>query len=490
MKEGANTYQKIRIARIAISIAVALAVFASVALGFDLWLNRWQIVPAIMAGALIWVVMWIGVTAIAGRAYCSSVCPMGTLLDFFGWLGHKRHGYFYSMPHTMARRSIAVIAIAALLAGIPAMFNLLDPSATFSRIAAWSVGPIVRPVAFSLAAGLTAFVALAVVAATAWKRGRIICNTICPVGAALAEVSRFSMYHMDINTDKCIGCGRCTAVCKAECIDPSAHTVDPARCVMCFNCVASCPNSAITYRRGRHRLVMPMMQTADSGSSQFSEEGSPSAESTIRTQSRREFLSAIAAGLPALAASASSLPDPDLEPLNQVHPPGLRSAEELRLRCTSCGACSTACPSGIIRPSRGLRSPLRPALEFESGFCIYDCTRCTHVCPTGALEPLSVSEKHIFVIGKARVVPQFCIEYTTGEGCGECARRCPRQAIKISIVERPEASPGHPASHPELTPSGRPRRLPEVDTDLCIGCGACRYVCPSRPRAFVIEGEA
>lgn len=490
MKLPRITYKRLRAMRIAVSVATATAIFAAVALGYDLWLSRWQVVPAVMAGAMMWIVFWIAVTAVSGRVYCSTMCPMGTLLDVFGRLGHRRHGYFYSLPRTMVRRSVTAIAIVAFLVGIPVMLDVLDPAAAFSRIAAWSLGPLVRPVTFSAGAGMLALATMAVAAATARARGRLVCNTICPVGAVLAEVSRYSLYHIDINTDKCTGCGLCTERCKAECIDPSAHTVDPARCVMCFNCTAACPNSAITYRRGRHRLAMPMMESIGAVKEFKDIEGLNDGNGT-KPLDRREFLATIMAGVPAIALATESL-DPDLEPLNPVHPPGLRSADALRLHCTSCGACSAACPSGIIRPDksmRSLRAPLRPVLEFDTGACRYDCVKCTQVCPTGALEPLTVSEKHIFVIGQARVVARFCIEFNEGKGCGKCARRCPRKAITIEPVEIPEASAQQPAHRPELTSSGRPRRLPRVDESLCIGCGECRYVCPARPRAFIIEGE-
>lgn len=484
----ANIYKKLRIARIAISILATTAIFVAVAFGYDLWLSRWQIVPALMAGSLSWIVLWVAVTALAGRIYCSTVCPVGTALDVFGHIGHIKKGYFYSAPHTAMRRSICCIAVAAFVIGIPAMFNLLDPAAAFSRIAVWSVGAAIRPMAFSLGAFMVAFATVAIIAATAFSRGRILCNTLCPIGAGMAEISRFSLYHIDINTDKCVGCGLCTARCKAQCIDPDSHTVDASRCVVCFDCTAGCPNSAITYRRGRHRLAMPMMETADTGVSSFESQSTESpAKNTLKPLSRREFLATVVGALPAMAMASDTI-NPDIQPLNPVHPPGVSSIEDLRLRCTGCGSCSTACPSGIIQPDNSIRWPMRPVLEFKNGPCRYDCTRCTDVCPTSTLKKLTVSEKHIFVIGKARVVPAFCSEYTSGNICGECVRRCPRQAISIVAVDNPQYRQGQTSGEPELTPSGKMRRLPHVNLELCIGCGACRYYCPTRPSAFIVEG--
>ena len=260
MKGDKNLYVNLRNARIAITTAIAVAIFAVVAAGYDIWLCRWQIIPAALTGTLAWIILWLVVTAVGGRIYCSSVCPMGTLFDVFGRAGHRRRGYFYSRPHTTIRRIITLITLGLFLVGFPFLIKALDPSEAYNRIAISWVSPIIRDVTFSAGSALIALATVAISAAVAMRRGRLLCNTICPVGTVLAEISRFSVYHIDINTDKCTGCGLCTARCKAECIDPSAHTVDAARCVVCFNCTAACPTSAITYRRGRHRLAMPMME--------------------------------------------------------------------------------------------------------------------------------------------------------------------------------------------------------------------------------------
>ncbi len=459
-----NPWRWGRRARIAVSVAIMVAVAVAVGAGYSCWLSGWQIVPAILAGASGWLLMWAAATAVFGRIYCSTACPLGTRQDIFSRLGHLRRGFFHSRARNTLRWTLVGVSVVAAALGITLIVGLLDPAAAFSRMVVWLGRPAIGAGAFSLGAGAVAFVTLAVVAAFSYRRGRLLCNTVCPVGTLLGGLSRTSLYHVDINTDKCVGCGLCTARCKAECIDPGAHTVDLSRCVVCFDCVAACPNSAITFRRGRHQLQIPMLEAVSPEASAFNTPETGGCD-------RRKFLAALLA-VPATMLAGDTSRQP-LQPLNAVYPPGARSNDFFMNRCTGCGACTAACPTGIIKPSAGqfgVRNALHPVLDFEVGACSYDCTACSAVCPTGALLPLTVGEKHRFVIGKARVEPSYCLEYEDGTSCGECARRCPRRAIAIE-------------------PTGDGRRLPRVDFDLCIGCGACSYVCPARPRAIVIEGE-
>jgi len=153
--------------------------------------------------------------------------------------------------------------------GISFVVGIFDPAAAYSRIVVYLGRPLAGAATFSIGAAAIAIATLAAASIIPPARGRLLCNTVCPVGTLLGGMSRFSLYRIDINTDKCTGCGLCTARCKAECIDPSAHTVDTSRCVMCFDCTAACPNSAITLRRGRHRLQIPMLQSVERGAAAF-----------------------------------------------------------------------------------------------------------------------------------------------------------------------------------------------------------------------------
>lgn len=468
-------YRAARITRTVIqSIAVA-AIAASLVLGIHCLLARLQFGVAVMAFSLFWICLWLGVTLLFGRIYCSTVCPMGALMDMSAWLLRKKNAYFkYSAAQNSLRLAFLAAVVICGVFGVKSFVNIFEPYSAFARI----ITACVRPAAISLSGLIVAAATAVTVIAFATRRGRLLCNTACPVGTILAAPARISLYHPDINTDLCTGCGICADVCPSECINLDSHTVDSSRCVVCFKCMDRCPAGAITYRRGRHQLSIPLLQQVGCRSTSGVEaiEKSCQQDSAARPIDRRTFL---LTGVLAVAAGASHLAartvpgSARLHAVNSVTPPGTQSRESYFARCTACDACIAACPSGVLTTAYreyGIRNMLIPVMDFSKSFCLYDCVKCTEVCPTRALTPITVGEKHTLVIGQARIQASNCIMYTHGEACGICVRRCPRQAIRIIT-----------------TTDGR--RCPDVNPDICIGCGQCSYACPSEPyKAIVIEG--
>lgn len=256
-------YRLLRYARIALSVTIMLVAGVAVGLGHHMFLSDWQLIPALLASGAEWVMLWAIVTALWGRIYCSTVCPLGTLQDFLARLNPRRSGYFYAPAAPAVRWLMVMAIIVAAVLGLSVIVSALDPAARFDSLPQAARELIVSG-SISLGGAIGAGATLAVVAFFAIRRGRLLCNTLCPVGTVLGAFSRYSLYQIDINTDKCVGCGRCTERCKAQCIDPRSHTVDVSRCVVCFDCVADCPNDAITFRRGRHQLQLPLMQETPS----------------------------------------------------------------------------------------------------------------------------------------------------------------------------------------------------------------------------------
>lgn len=263
----ARLFRRIAAAVCLVSLTLFLVSAGSSAAIYFKWIDRLQIMPLAIASTFMTLLFWLVFTLLFGRIYCSVICPMGTLMDIFARLprlGKRRlikRPYHYCAANNNLRYSWLILIVATLLLGNVLVATLFDPYSAFSTITNNAValltdGTVV--VGTLTGIGVAAATLVVVAAVAAWS-GRTICNSYCPVGAALSLPARYSLYGIDINTDVCIGCNRCVDVCKAHCIDPSAHTVDTSRCVTCFNCLDSCRTGAISYTGRRHRLSTPLV---------------------------------------------------------------------------------------------------------------------------------------------------------------------------------------------------------------------------------------
>lgn len=201
--------------------------------------------------------------------------------------------------------------------------------------------------------------------------------------------------------------------------------------------------------------------------------------------SRRRFLAATASVAVIAAAEAQEkVIDGGLAAITEkkrphrktkIVPPGAKGIRNLTSHCTACQLCVSACPNVVLRPSSDLETMMQPESSYERGYCRPECTRCSHVCPTGAITPITAAEKSAIQIGHAVWVKENCIPLTDSVECGNCARHCPAGAITMI-----PSKPG----------DGKSPKIPMVDTERCIGCGACENLCPSRPySAIYVEGH-
>jgi len=165
-----------------------------------------------------------------------------------------------------------------------------------------------------------------------------------------------------------------------------------------------------------------------------------------------------------------------------VRPPGARenNLDAVALtRCIRCGECMRICPTGGLQPAvfeAGVEGFGSPVLIPRLGFCDYACTACGQACPVQAIPPLSLDQKRLQVIGRATIDQNRCIPWSDHRPCIVCQEMCPLpdKAVKLEEAE-------------VVGPDGKLVKLqfPEVDRELCIGCGICEYQCPVSVQAAI-----
>ena len=441
------------------------------------WLAKIQFLPAVLALNVGVVVLLVALTLLFGRAYCSVICPLGVMQDIISWAAGKRkkNRFSYSPEKKWLRYAVLVVFVATVIAGFGAVALLVAPYSAFGRIAQNIFAPIwklgnnllacfaetldsyafysTEIVVASWATFGVAAVTLIIVGILAWRNGRTYCNTICPVGTVLGLLSRFSLFKPVIDTEKCINCKLCARKCKSSCIDAANHSIDYSRCVVCMDCLESCSKGAIKYEMRK---------------------GGAEKKATVDS-SRRNFI--IGAGL--LATSAAKAQEMKLDggyakiidkepPFKNraLTPAGSLSARNMAAHCTGCQLCVAVCPSQVLRPSTDLTTFMQPVMSYEKGYCRPECNKCSQVCPTGAINPITVEEKTAIKIGHAEWVRKNCVVITDDVDCGNCQRHCPTGAITMILSDYKDL---------------KSRKIPSINEHLCIGCGACEHLCPSRP---------
>jgi polyferredoxin len=466
---------------------------------------------------LLWGLVILVPTLFLGRFFCGWICPMGTLQHWVGNMPSEAKRGKQRIESNRYKRWQTVKYV-VLTAGLVAAFcgtmaiGWLDPFSLLVRSIGLSLLPafnfavravltplehshiaVVRATGQTLHTVLQAFVLdfrqthfaqglllgvlfLAILAASL-RVTRFWCRSICPLGALLGAVSRWSILGLHKDAASCDKCNRCLLHCQGGDDPIGGVPWRKSECLMCMNCVDSCPHSSLTFQffRNEREVASP-----DIG--------------------RRKALTGLAAGVvvvPLMRANTGlGKGRHDL----LLRPPGALDEEAFLSRCIRCGECMKVCPNNSLHPTldqAGIEGLWTPTLVPRIGYCEPSCVLCSEVCPTGAIWQITPKEKGWVVgvgaqnggnqsirLGTAFYDRGRCLPWAEATECIVCEEWCP-VSPKAIYVEEAEV----------IDSAGKTKTLkqPRIDPSRCVGCGACEYACPlqDRPAVYVTSiGES
>ncbi len=477
------------------------------------------ITNALATGALyrglLWSLVIVIPTLVLGRFFCGWVCPLGTLNHFFGnfrserKLGKARlEKNRYHRWQTFKYYVLIAVLVAALLGAEVA--GVFDPISLTVRSLGLSVVPgfnyLVNAAAdalyhsgvgalrfsadaltFMLKDWLLAFkqphfrqgfflgLIFLFILALNFRVTRFWCRALCPLGALLGVLSRWSILGIHKDKSRCDECNRCLLHCQGGDDPIPGAQWRKSECHLCFNCVGECPQQSLKF--------------------EFFPERGTTIEAPNLT--RRRALAGVAAGVALIPLLRSTNGFAVERHERLIRPPGALEEPEFLARCLRCGECMKVCPNNALHPTlteAGFEGLWTPVLAPRVGYCEPSCTLCGQACPTGAIWEITAAEKGWVVaagqtdkpvrIGTAFYDRGRCLPWAMATDCIVCEEWCPTspKAIYFQASEvKDQASNVKQVKQPWLNP------------ERCVGCGACEYACPvqDRPAVYVTSvGES
>jgi polyferredoxin len=451
---------------------------------------------------LVWALALTVATILLGRFFCGWICPMGTLNHMLGairrgrtrgkrLLDANRYKPYQRWKYGILAAMLGLAALTSLQAGMLDPIALLTRSLALTAIPGWNVamhqavawpateGGWLHPAAPAVSAVAQLLVTrikpvyfqggmlIALLFAALLFANRFIarfwCRGLCPLGALLGVFARFSLLGMEKHPSRCTDCNRCALNCQGGDDPQPGYTWRQSECHLCMNCVADCPEAGIDFR-----LLPSLAHTRQ--------------QPDI---ARRTVIASIVAG-------AAAVPLLRAEPIVKkghdpalVRPPGSVGEADFLARCVRCGECMNVCPNNALHPTfgqAGLEGIWTPMLQPRIGYCEPTCVLCSQVCPTGAIDEITETEKAwVPVKGQEktagpplRIGTAFydfgrCLPWAMAVPCIVCEEWCPTspKAIYFETVEAQNRA----GEYVQL-------KRPHVDPALCVGCGACTFACP------------
>jgi polyferredoxin len=210
--------------------------------------------PQRFPAGLVLLVAFLAIAFLFRKAFCSWLCPVGTLSEALWKLGRRLFRRTFALPRwadwplrTLKYLLLAFFVWAVASMSVEAIREFL--ASPYGLVADVKILNFFRHMGTSVATVIGFLVAASVVVPNFW------CRYLCPYGALLGLVSWLSPMRIRRDPDACIDCGKCTRACPSRLAVDVKLSIASPECTGCMECVTACPVRdalAMSATRRRH----------------------------------------------------------------------------------------------------------------------------------------------------------------------------------------------------------------------------------------------
>lgn len=197
-------------------------------------------VPAMHPAAMFLLIAFLSISFLFRKAFCSWLCPVGTLSEYLWRAGQKLFRRNFQLPRWL---DLPLRGLKYLLLGF---FVWAVSTMSADAIAAFMQSPYgviaeVKMLNFFRHIGETGLIVLGVLVVASVFVQNFWCRYLCPYGALLGLTALFSPLRVRRNASACIDCAKCAKACPSALPVDKLVRVKSAECTGCMECVAVCP---------------------------------------------------------------------------------------------------------------------------------------------------------------------------------------------------------------------------------------------------------
>jgi polyferredoxin len=203
------------------------------------WIAHGSLNPVHPAATILFLA-FLTISIVFRKAFCSWLCPIGTLSEGLAKLGRKLFGRNFLLPRFADR---LLMSLKYLLLGFFVFFFFLmgaEGIASFISSPYNQVADVKMLLFFAHLGIVGALVILSLAIASIFVKG-FWCRYLCPYGALLGLFSWLSPVKVRRNPVSCIDCAKCDKVCPARLPIMIKNSIVSVECTGCMDCVNVCP---------------------------------------------------------------------------------------------------------------------------------------------------------------------------------------------------------------------------------------------------------